>query len=44
VGVDVDLPLGLDLTVEQAERLEANLHNAVELALAPFFSDLTNLT
>lgn len=38
VEVIVALPSALELTPEQAEILEANLHNTVELALAPFFN------
>ena len=37
VSVEVDLPMSLDLTEEEATLLEANLHNAVELVLAPYF-------
>lgn len=37
VSVNVALPFPLNLTEEQAKLLEANLHNAVELALAPHF-------
>ncbi len=35
----VQMPEGmrLDLTEAQAETLEANLHNALELVLAPYF-------
>jgi hypothetical protein len=38
VSVRAELPFGIDLTESQAELLEANLHNAVELALAPLFA------
>jgi len=37
VEVDVILPFMLKLTDEQAEVLEANIHNAMELVLAPLF-------
>jgi len=37
VKVDVKLPGELDLDEDQAELLEKNLHNVVELALAPHF-------
>ena len=37
VSVSVDLPMSLDLTEAEATLLEANLHNAVELVLAPYF-------
>lgn len=38
VKVDVKLPGELDLDEDQAELLEKNLHNVVELALAPHFA------
>ena len=38
VVVRVNLPVPIFLTEEMAERLEINLHNAVELVLAPLFS------
>jgi hypothetical protein len=34
----VDLPDRLDLHEQDARALEGNLHNAIELALAPYFS------
>lgn len=37
VGVLVRLPFELTLTEEEAEVLEANLHNAMEMVLAPHF-------
>lgn len=37
VLVLISLPIELDLTEDQASLLEANLHNAVELVLAPLF-------
>jgi hypothetical protein len=37
VACIVDLPADLDLTALQAETLEGSIHNAVELALAPWF-------
>lgn len=37
VSAIVDLPCALDLTEEGAAILEANIHNAMELALAPYF-------
>jgi hypothetical protein len=37
VSAVVDLPHALDLTEEAAAILEANVHNALELALAPHF-------
>jgi len=38
IELKVDLPKDLLLTEKQAELLEANLHNAMELVLAPYFS------
>jgi len=40
ITVGVDLPQPLSLSEDQARLLEANLHNAVELALAPLFAQL----
>jgi len=37
IVVGVGLPFDLDLSEAQAETLEANLHNALELVLAPYF-------
>lgn len=37
VGVEMPNDRPLDLTPEQAEMLEANLHNAVEQVLAQYF-------
>lgn len=37
VSIRVDLPFPLDLTEAGAALVEANLHNAVELVLAPYF-------
>ena len=37
VSVEVDLPKSLDLSEDDAKLLEANLHNAIELVLAPYF-------
>jgi hypothetical protein len=39
IGVEVVLPRPLYLTAEEAEQLELNLHNAVELALAPVYPE-----
>ena len=45
IVLEVDLPFTLVLTEAQAVQLERNLHNAVELALAPLFIvDLSYLT
>lgn len=38
VEVSVDLPRQLDLDASKARLLERNLHNAVELVLAPYFA------
>ena len=37
VMVEVSLPMDLDLTEEEAELLESNIHNMMELVLAPYF-------
>lgn len=37
VSVEVELPMELDLTEEEAKLLESNIHNAMELVLAPYF-------
>jgi hypothetical protein len=37
VSAVVDLPHSLDLSDDAATLLEANVHNALELALAPYF-------
>lgn len=37
ITVSVDLPMMLQLSAEDAATLEANLHNAVELALSSFY-------
>lgn len=37
VAVSVDLPLKLELTEEAAAVLEANIHNAIELVLIPYW-------
>lgn len=37
VSIDVALPMDAALTLTEAVQLERNLHNAVELALAPLF-------
>lgn len=38
VLVGVRTPFPLDLSEGQAEELEANLHNAIELVLKPYFN------
>ena len=37
VSVEVELPMDLDLTEDEAKLLESNIHNAMELVLAPYF-------
>lgn len=37
VSVKVDLPMKLDITEEEAKLLESNIHNVMELVLAPYF-------
>ncbi len=37
VGCTVTLPFPLNLSEEQAELLEANMYNMMELVLAPYF-------
>lgn len=37
VSVEVELPMNLDLTEDEAKLLESNIHNAMELVLAPYF-------
>lgn len=37
IRVAVDLPIQLNLNEEDASLLEANLHNVLELVLAPYF-------
>jgi hypothetical protein len=37
VSVEVELPMKLDLTEEKAKLLESNIHNVMELVLAPYF-------
>lgn len=37
VGVGVSVPFKLKLSKDEAKVLEANIHNAMELVLAPYF-------
>ena len=37
IETTIDLPDSLNLTEAQAELLDINIHNALELALAPYF-------
>jgi hypothetical protein len=37
VSIAVDIPFSLDLSEKDAETLETNMHNAMELVLAPYF-------
>lgn len=39
VSCVVDLPKPLKLDKEQAKLLDANIHNAMELVLAPYFKE-----
>lgn len=39
VAIGVVLPFKLELSDEEAALLEANLHNAIELVLVPYFRD-----
>jgi hypothetical protein len=39
VSCIIDLPKSLKLDKEQAELLDANIHNAMELVLAPYFKE-----
>ncbi len=41
VSCKVELPMELKLSEEQAEILETNIHNAMELVLAPYFFKTT---
>ena len=38
ISVDIDLPMKLNLSEEDAKLLESNIHNAMELVLAPYFN------
>ncbi len=37
LSIEIDLPMELDLSEQDAKLLEANVHNALELVLAPYF-------
>jgi len=37
VSISVDMPFDLDIDEKEAERLEALLHNAVELVMSRYF-------
>ena len=39
VEISVKIPFDLDLDEDEAKLLEANLHNALELVLRPYFHD-----
>lgn len=39
VSCQIDLNKDLDLTEKQAKTLEANIHNALELVLAPYYTN-----
>jgi len=42
IWVNVQMNKLLSLSREQAEILDANIHNALELVLAPYFQDKEN--
>lgn len=37
VDINLELPSSLELSKEEAELLEKNIHNALELVFAPYF-------
>lgn len=37
VSVEVELPMKLDLSEDEAKLLESNIHNAMELVLSKYF-------
>jgi hypothetical protein len=37
IQVNIDLPMNLDLTEDEAKILEANIHNVMELTLSKYF-------
>jgi hypothetical protein len=37
ISVEVELPMKLDLTEDEAKLLESNIHNVMELVLAQYF-------
>lgn len=39
IACSVDLPFNLKLSKDDAAELEANIHNALELALKPYFME-----
>lgn len=39
VSITVDLPHDLGITAKEAQTLETNMHNAMELVLAPYFTN-----
>lgn len=39
IAISLRLPMMLNMTEEQAGLLEDNIHNALELVLAPYFKD-----
>ncbi len=42
ISCKVDLPFELKLTPEQAKILDTNIHNVMELVLAPYFAEKTS--
>ena len=41
VTFKVQLPMKLDLTKKEAKLLETNIHNAMEIVLAPYFTKIS---
>lgn len=37
LSIEIDLPMNLDLSEDEAKLLEANIHNVLELVLAKYF-------
>lgn len=37
IKIDIEIPFILDIDESEAELLEANIHNALELVLRPYF-------
>lgn len=38
ISCEIDLPINLELSIAEAKLLETNIHNAMELVLAPYFN------
>lgn len=41
ISVNVSIPFSLELSEEEAALLDANIHNVLELVLAPYFNTKT---